>query len=172
MASMKSPKTVSLIGMPGAGKSTVGVLLAKMTGLGFRDTDLDIQLHARATLQEILNREGHLSLRAIEEQILLEIPLAHSIISTGGSVVYSDTVMRRLAAAGPIVYLQTDFDTLEKRISATPERGIASSTEHSFSDIFAERTPLYKQYADITIDTANATAEKVAVAVLRKLQEG
>ena len=172
MANMELPKTVSLIGMPGAGKSTVGVLLAKMTGLGFRDTDLDIQLHARATLQEILDREGHLSLRAIEEQILLAIPLAFSVISTGGSVVYSGAVMRRLATAGPIVYLQSDLDTLEKRVSATPERGIASSAEHSFADIFAERTPLYKQYADITINTANATAEEVTVAVLRKLQEG
>ena len=172
MANIKSPKTVSLIGMPGAGKSTVGVLLAKMTGLGFRDTDLDLQLHARATLQEILDREGHLSLRAIEEQILLAIPLAYSVISTGGSVVYSGAVMRRLATAGPIVYLQSDLDTLEKRVSATPERGIASSAEHSFADIFAERTPLYKQYADITINTANATAEEVTVAVLRKLQEG
>ncbi|MBE9539967.1 MAG: shikimate kinase [Proteobacteria bacterium] len=165
------PDTISLIGMPGAGKSTVGVLLAKMTGRGFRDTDLDIQLHARATLQEILEREGHLSLRAIEEQILLEIPLEQSIISTGGSVVYSETAMRRLSAAGPVVYLKSDFETLEKRVSATPDRGIASSAEHSFADIFAERVPLYQQYADISIDTADATAEEVAMAVLQILRE-
>lgn len=165
------PETISLIGMPGAGKSTVGVLLAKMMGLGFRDTDLDIQLHARATLQEILDREGHLSLRAIEEQILLEIPLQYSIISTGGSVVYSGATMQRLAAAGPVIYLQSDFKTLEKRVSATPDRGIASGAEHSFADIFAERIPLYQRYADITIDTADATAEEVAQAVLEKLRQ-
>jgi len=164
------PGTISLIGMPGAGKSTVGVLLAKMTGLGFRDTDLDIQLHAQATLQEILEREGHLSLRAIEEQILLGIPLALSVISTGGSVVYSKTVMQRLSAAGPVVYLKSDFETLEKRVSTAPDRGIASSAEHSFADIFAERVPLYGQYADITIDTASSTAEEVALAVLQELR--
>ena len=166
------PQTISLIGMPGAGKSTVGVLLAKMAGLAFRDTDLDIQLHAQATLQEILDREGHLSLRAIEEQILLEIPLANSVISTGGSVVYSETAMRRLSAAGPVVYLESDFKTLEKRVSVTPDRGIASSGEHSFADVFAERIPLYQQYANITIDTAGSTAEEVAMMVLENLRQG
>ena len=171
MPDTSTPETISLIGMPGAGKSTVGVLLAKMMGLGFRDTDLDIQLHARATLQEILDREGHLSLRAIEEQILLEIPLQHSIISTGGSVVYSEVAMKRLAAAGPVIYLQSDFETLAKRVSATPDRGIASSAEHSFADIFAERIPLYQQYASITIDTADATAEEVALAILEGLRK-
>ena len=170
MPDTKLPETISLIGMPGAGKSTVGVLLAKMMGLGFRDTDLDIQLHARATLQEILDREGHLSLRAIEEQILLEIPLQHSIISTGGSVVYSEAAMQRLAEAGPVIYLQSNFKTLEERVSATPGRGIASSAEHSFADIFAERVPLYQRYADITIDTADATAEEVAMAVMERLR--
>ena len=164
------PETISLIGMPGAGKSTVGVLLAKMTGLGFRDTDLDIQLHAQATLQEILQRDGHLRLREIEQDILLTIPLEQTVISTGGSVVYSETVMQRLAGAGPIVYLQADLNTLEKRVSAAPLRGIASSAEHSFADVFAERTPLYRQYADITVDVAAASAEEVACAVLEKLQ--
>lgn len=165
------PGTISLVGMPGAGKSTVGVLLAKMMGLGFCDTDLDIQLHKRATLQEILEREGHLSLRAIEEKVLLEIPLDHSIISTGGSVVYSRSAMQRLSGAGPVVYLQTDFVTLEKRVCATPDRGIASSAEQSFADIYAERIPLYEQYADITIDTTDATAEEVAKSVLEKLRQ-
>jgi len=164
------PKTISLIGMPGAGKSTVGVLLAKMTGLGFRDSDLDIQLHARATLQEILEREGHLRLREIEQEILLKIPLEQTVISTGGSVVYSEAVMHRLSGAGPIVYLQADLNTLEKRVSAAPLRGIASSGEQSFADVFAERTPLYRQYANITVDAATATAEEVASAVLEQLQ--
>ena len=170
MPQAELPTTVSLIGMPGAGKSTVGILLAKMMGLGFRDTDLDIQLHAGATLQTILDGEGYLGLRALEKQILLDIPLGRSVISTGGSVVYADAVMQRLAAVGPVVYLQTDFKTLEKRVATNPGRGIASSAEHSFTDIYAERTPLYQRYADITIDTANATAEDVARAVLSELR--
>jgi shikimate kinase len=80
--------------------------------------------------------------------------------------------MQRLAAAGPVVYLQTNFETLEKRVAATPHRGIASSAGHSFTEIHAERCPLYQRYADITIDTANFTAEDVARAVLAELMRG
>lgn len=171
MPNSNLPETISLIGMPGAGKSTVGVLLAKMTGRGFRDTDLDIQLHAKATLQEILEREGHLSLRAIEREILLEIPLSNSVISTGGSVVYSEAAMARLASAGPVIYLKSDFQTLAKRVASTPNRGIASGADQSFAEVFAERIPLYQRYADVTIDTVRFTAEEVAVAVLQAVQE-
>lgn len=155
--------------MPGAGKSTVGVLLAKLSGLAFRDTDLDIQVHAHATLEEILQRDGYVRLRQIEEEILLQIPLDHSVISTGGSVVYSEAAMARLAAAGPVVYLETDFKTLEARVAGAPNRGIASSTQQSFTDIYAERTPLYRRHADLTIDTAGASAEQIAIALLRQL---
>jgi shikimate kinase len=170
MPNSNLPETISLIGMPGAGKSTVGVLLAKMAGLGFRDTDLDIQLHAKATLQEILEREGHLSLRAIEQEILLEIPLGNSVISTGGSVVYSEAAMTRLASAGPVIYLKSDFATLEQRVASTPNRGIASGAEQGFAEVFAERIPLYQRYADITIDTVRFTAEEVAVRVLEAVR--
>ena len=88
------PQTISLIGMPGAGKSTVGVLLAKLAGLDFNDTDLAIQRHANATLQEIVDAQGYLALRAMEEDVLLTVPLAHSVIATGGSVAYSPTIMQ------------------------------------------------------------------------------
>ena len=155
--------------MPGAGKSTVGVLLAKLSGLAFRDTDLDIQVHAQATLEEILQRDGHIRLREIEEKILLQIPLDHSVISTGGSVVYSEAAMARLTAAGPVVYLQTDFKVLAKRVAGAPDRGIASGADQSFADIYAERTPLYQRHASLTIDTADASAEQIAVKLLQQL---
>lgn len=157
--------------MPGAGKSTVGVLLAKLSGLAFRDTDLDIQVHAHATLEEILRRDGYMRLRAIEEEILLQIPLGHSVISTGGSVVYSETAMMRLAAAGPIVYLESDFNTLEERVAGAPDRGIASNTQHSFADIYAERTPLYRRHANLTVNAANMGAEQIAITLLKQLAE-
>jgi len=166
------PQTISLIGMPGAGKSTVGVLLAKLSGLAFRDTDLDIQVHAQATLEEILQRDGYRRLREIEQEILLQIPLDHCVISTGGSVVYSEAAMARLGAAGPVVYLETDLETLEKRVTGAPNRGIASSIQQSFSAIYAERTPLYRQHADLTINTADASAEQLAIALLGQLTEG
>ena len=166
------PQTISLIGMPGAGKSTVGVLLAKLSGLAFRDTALDIQVHAQATLEEILQRDGYRRLREIEQEILLQIPLDHCVISTGGSVVYSEAAMARLGAAGPVVYLETDLETLEKRVTGAPNRGIASSIQQSFSAIYTERTPLYRQHADLTINTADASAEQLAIALLGQLTEG
>lgn len=166
---MTPPRTISLIGMPGAGKSTVGVILAKMTGLRFVDTDLDIQSRERATLQQILEREGHLRLRAIEEEVLLAVPLDRAIISTGGSVVYSERIVARLRAAGPLVYLQVDLATLEQRVAAAPPRGMASDPAQSYAEVFAERTPLYRAHADITVDASAGTADQVAAAILRAL---
>lgn len=161
--------TISLIGMPGAGKSTIGILLAKITGLRFVDTDLDIQCQQQATLQEILDSQGHERLREIEQQVLLEVPLAAAIISTGGSAVYSEAAMRRLRRAGPIVYLRVGLPVLEQRVAAAPDRGIASDANHSFADIFAERTPLYQRYADHTVDASAGTADEVAAAILARL---
>jgi shikimate kinase len=169
LSSPSLPATISLIGMPGAGKSTVGVLLAKLTGLKFTDTDLDIQVRERATLEEILRREGHLRLRAVEEEVLLDIPLTNAVISTGGSVVYSEPVMTRLHHAGPVIYLQADLATLEQRIAAAPLRGIARADNQSFADVFAERTPLYRRHADIIIDAVTGTADRVAARILAEL---
>jgi len=168
----KRPTTISLIGMPGAGKSTVGVLLAKLAGLAFRDTDLDIQVHAQATLHDILQRDGYRQLRQLEQQVLMQIPLDHCVISTGGSVVYSKAAMGRLADAGPIVYLKTKFEILAQRVAATPHRGIASGPGETFADIYAERIPLYERFSDVSIDTAAASAQQVAARVLHELGLG
>ena len=167
-----SPKTISLIGMPGAGKSTVGVILAKRTGLRFVDTDLEIQCREGATLQQILEAQDYLYLRRVEEEVLLGLELAEAIISTGGSVVYSDEVMQRLGSAGPVVYLDTDFDTLSQRVAMAPDRGIASSSGESFKDIYAERTPLYARYASQRIDTAGGNADEVCARIIAELAIG
>ena len=169
-ATGNKPNTISLIGMPGAGKSTVGVLLAKLTGLNFRDTDLDIQIHAGATLQEVLEQRGHLHLRQLEQQVLLDIPLQRAVISTGGSVVYSKRIMARLCRAGPVVYLCADLAALEQRVAAAPLRGMASGPGQSFRDIFDERTPLYQQYADYTVDSTDGSADQVAASIVAQLQ--
>jgi shikimate kinase len=166
----ETPSTISLIGMPGAGKSTVGVLLAKLAGLQFRDTDLDIQLRAGKTLQQILERDGHIHLRALEEQVLMEVPLARAVISTGGSVVYSELIMQRLCDAGPVVYLEADFETLQKRVAAAPPRGMASGSHHSFKDIFDERTPMYRTYANFTVRSDKDTADQIAAQILKLVQ--
>jgi shikimate kinase len=163
------PGTISLIGMPGAGKSTVGVLLAKLTGLQFRDTDLDIQVSAGATLQEILERDGHDHLRQLEQQLLMTIDLDQAIISTGGSVVYSEQAMQRLSDAGPVVYLSADLATLEQRVAAAPLRGIASDPQLSFTEVFEERTPLYQHHADYTVNACGHSADEVAASILHIL---
>ena len=161
--------SIVLIGMPGAGKSTIGVILAKLTGLRFLDTDLDIQCQQQATLQEIIEARGHLALRAIEEQVLLELPLERAVVSTGGSAVYSEEAMRRLRRAGPTVYLRVSLPLLEQRVAATPDRGIASASAQSFAEVFSERTPLYEHYADHTVDADAGTADEVAAAILALL---
>lgn len=158
--------------MPGAGKSTVGVILAKLTGLRFADTDLDIQVRENATLQQILERHDYRYLRAVEQDVLLDIALDHTIVSTGGSAVYSDAAMGRLCAAGPVVYLETDLATLERRVAAAPLRGIACDATHSYAQVFAERTPLYRRYADITVDAGKGCADDVAAEILRRLNVG
>lgn len=168
-SSKQNATTISLIGMPGAGKSTTGVLLAKLTGLRFVDTDLDIQVRAKATLQQLLERDGYLRLRALEQEVLLGIELEDAIIATGGSVVYSAAVMRRLREAGPVVYLEADLATLQRRVAAAPCRGIACAAEQGYADIFAERTPLYRRYADVTVDASGGSPDSVAAAILQAL---
>ena len=163
-------KTISLIGMPGAGKSTIGVVLAKLSGRRFVDTDLDIQVQAGETLQQILDREGYRHLRALEQDVLLSIELDEAIIATGGSVVYSEPAMQRLKAAGPVVYLEANIATLEKRVAAAPLRGIACVAGQGYAEIFAQRTPLYLHYADLIVDACAGTPETVAMAILQKLQ--
>lgn len=161
--------TISLIGMPGAGKSTVGVILAKLAGLRFVDTDLDIQLREQATLHEILQTHGYLRLREIEQEVLLDLSLEQALVSTGGSVVYSDAAMARLKAAGPVVYLDVDLPVLEQRVAATPHRGIACDSNQSLADVYAERTPLYERYADLRVAACELSADELAARVLDTL---
>jgi shikimate kinase len=155
--------------MPGAGKSTVGVVLAKLSGLRFVDTDLDIQVRAHATLQQILERDGYLRLRALEQEVVLAIEPRNAVIATGGSVVYSPAVMERLKRAGPVVYLDADLATLQQRVAAAPLRGIASDASQGLAAIFAERTPLYRGYADLTMDVTRRSPDAVAAAILEAL---
>lgn len=160
---MSSNKVISLIGMPGSGKSTVGVLLAKRMGLEFVDTDLLIQSTENATLAEIIAAKGHQYLRDIEEKVLLEMPIHPGMmISTGGSVVYSPAIMERLVAESEVAYLRAKFETVEYRISLAPDRGIASPGNHTLLDVYNERVPLYEQYSQVTVDVDTDAPEIIA----------
>ena len=136
--------------MPGSGKSTVGVQLAKTLGLDFIDTDIMIQTQEGRQLQDIQDNDGHVALRAIEEQVIIGLDTKGSLISTGGSAIYSDAAMRHLKNLGIVVFLEVSVDELERRISGQGPRGIACSEGQTFLDIYEERTPLYRRYTDIT----------------------
>lgn len=161
--------SVILIGMPGAGKSTLGILLAKETARDFVDTDVLIQLREGKTLQDILEESDYLNLRHIEEEVLLSVDLAHHVIATGGSAVYGHEGMQKLKTLGPVVYLQADLDELRRRIHNFDTRGIARRPEQSLEDVFIEREALYKQYADIVIDCNNKNQEQIIQELLVKL---
>ena len=162
-------ETVSLIGMPGAGKSTVGVLLAKRVGLNFVDSDLLIQVREGRTLQELVDTRGYQVLREIEEAVLLEMALASFLVATGGSAVYSAPSMRRLKTAGPVVYLQASLPVLEERVGSNRLRGIAAPAGQDFAAIHAERTPLYESFADITVSVDSGSAEAIAAGIASAL---
>lgn len=163
------PSRISLIGMPGSGKSTIGVLLAKRIGLAFVDTDILIQEQEQATLAEIIARSSPFVLREIEEQVLLDMPITDSVISTGGSVVYSPAIMARLSAASTVVYLRAQLETVEYRISLAPDRGIASPGNHTLEDVYNERVPLYEQYSDLVVDVDHDTPEAITGQIISQL---
>jgi shikimate kinase len=160
---------IVLIGMPGAGKSTVGVILAKYTSRDFVDTDVLIQTSERRPLQEILDREGHMALRAIEERILLSLRLSNHVIATGGSAAYSGKAMQHLKKNGIVVFLHVPFAEIRVRVRDFATRGIARAPDQSFSDLFEERYVLYKKYADITIDCEDLNQEQVSEAIRQRL---
>jgi len=144
--------SITLIGMPGAGKSSVGVLAAKRLVRRFVDTDLEIQEYAGRSLQEILDEDGYLALRALEEQVLLSADIDNAVVATGGSAVYSEHAMRRLRSVSRIVYLQVDLTTVLERIGDFSARGIAKPRDQTIAAVFEERRRLYEAWADVTLD--------------------
>jgi shikimate kinase len=118
--------------MPGAGKSTIGIILAKNLGLGFIDTDVLVQINQQKTLQQILNESNHLHLRAVEEKEILKLNIESHVIATGGSVVYSEKAMDHLRTISKIIFLETDFEILKNRIHNFETRGIAKTKKQSF----------------------------------------
>ena len=166
---MTADLTISLIGMPGSGKSTVGAALAKHLALELVDADGLIEAQEQQTLQQIMDGRGNAAFRAIEEQVLTDMPIYPSVISTGGSVVYSEKIMARLAAASSVVYLRATFDTIEYRVSLAPQRGIASDGDQTLRDLYAERVPLYERYGEIVVDCDEASPEKIATTIAARL---
>ena len=144
--------SIILIGMPGSGKSTLGRKLARRLDFNFIDTDLLIETHQRKKLQTIVDQQGYLTLREIESQELQQLQLDHNVVATGGSAVYSNEAMKHLQKQGVIVYLKVDFKEIVKRIDNESCRGIARPADQNLQSVYAERTPLYERFADVTMD--------------------
>jgi shikimate kinase len=150
-----------LIGMPGAGKSTIGIVLAKALAKDFVDTDLLIQLQHNKTLQDIVDNQGYLKLREFEEQVLLNTHYPNHIIATGGSAVYSEKSMQHLRHFGQIVFLDVTLAELTERVKDIDTRGLARHPNQSFEDLYHERRALYQAHANITIDCSGKTPEQI-----------
>lgn len=143
---------VILIGMPGCGKSTIGVLLAKRLGYRYIDLDLLIQEEAGKRLFEILRDDGTNAFAALENKVGATLTAQRTVIATGGSIVYGNQAMENLKSLGTVVYLYVPIEELAKRINNFETRGILMREGQTFQDIYDERTPLYAQYADLTVD--------------------
>lgn len=160
-----------LIGMPGSGKSTVGVLLAKQAAMNFVDTDLLIQSAEGRTLQDIVDQDGYGALRHIEERVLCQVDVHGSVISTGGSAVYSEKAMAHLKQQGIVVFLNVSLATVKKRIGDYSLRGISKRPDQTLEELFEERYALYNRYADMVIDCDALTQDQACQSVMDQLPE-
>lgn len=154
-------KNIILIGMPGAGKSTIGVLLAKTLGYQFLDSDLVIQERQGSLLQDIIDEKGLDTFLVAEEDAVLSIDVEKTIIATGGSVIYSERAMAHLNNLGTIVYLNVSLEEIERRLNNIKTRGIAMGKHQSLKSLYDERSPLYETYADIKVECLEGCTETV-----------
>jgi shikimate kinase len=159
-------KNIVLIGMPSAGKSTVGVVLSKAAGFSFVDTDLIIQENEKRFLQDVIAENGIRYFLDAEERALLNLNVEHHVVATGGSVIYSEASMLHLKGNSIIFYLKISYAEMTKRINNISTRGIAIRRDQNLSDLYAEREPLYSRYADYTINCDNRDIESIITEIM------
>lgn len=145
---------IILIGMPGCGKSTIGVVLAKSLGYRFIDSDLLIQEREQRLLHEIITQDGLEAFNQIENQVNASIETSSSVIATGGSVIYGQEAMKHLKKIGTVIYLLLPENLLSERLGDLNQRGVSIKAGQTLHSLYEERIPLYEKYADITIDCA------------------
>lgn len=167
---MNNADNVVLIGMPGVGKSTVGVILAKLTGRAFIDTDLVIQSKTGMLLKDIIAERGIDGFISTENEICASINAVSSVIATGGSVVYGKEAMEHLRSIGTVVYLKHDVSVLKERLSDLKGRGVILREGQDLDSLFEERAPLYERYAHVVADLKDGSIEENVSAVLEFLK--
>lgn len=154
-------ENIVLIGMPGAGKSTVGVILAKVLGLNFIDSDLLIQKQEGMLLKDIIEREGLEGYLAIENQVNRDISVNNTVIATGGSVVYCSEAMEHFRNTAKVVYIKLGYNTIRKRLGNIKQRGVILREDQTLLDLYCERCPLYEKYAHIIVDAEGLDIEEL-----------
>lgn len=162
---------ITLIGMPGVGKSTLGVVLAKVLGFQFLDSDLLIQKKEKRRLHRIIAEEGIDRFKEIENSVNASIDVTDTVIATGGSVVYGQEAMEHLKSVGKVVYLKLSYKELKKRLGNLKGRGVVLKEGQTLMDLYEERIPLYEKYADIVVDEENKSLESALQAVLDALNQ-
>lgn len=162
---------IVLIGMPGVGKSTVGVVLAKALGYQFVDADLLIQEAEGKLLSELIEEHGTDGFIEIENRVNSQIQTHRSVIATGGSVVYGKEAMEHLKSIGTVVYLKQNLRVLQRRLRNLKGRGVVLKEGQTLVDLYKERTVLYEKYADITVDQYKQRIEQTLKAVRKALEE-
>lgn len=164
---MKNLKNIILIGMPGAGKSTVGVILAKVLGYNFVDSYIVIQQKEGRILSQIIREEGTEGFINIENRIHTEMEVANSVIATGGSVVYGQEAMEHLKEIGTVIYLKLSYRTISHRLHDIKNRGVVLKAGQTLKDLYEERTLLYEKYADAVVKEDGLTVEETIEKVLQ-----
>lgn len=162
-------KNIVLIGMPGVGKSTIGVILAKVLGFKFIDTDLIIQEKEQKLLSELIAENGVDGFIEIENKINSELKADKSVIATGGSVVYGTDAMKNLKNIGKVIYLKQDFENIQKRVQNIKGRGVVLKENQTLEDLYNERSILYDKYADIVIEEGNLNVEETLNVILNNI---
>ena len=161
---------IVLIGMPGVGKSTVGVILAKILGYQFIDTDLLIQKREGKLLRETIAEKGLEGFLEVENQVNSQLTAKNSVIATGGSVVYGREAMEHLREIGTVVYLKLDYRKLKYRLGNIRNRGVVIKEGQRLSDLYNERVPLYEKYADVVIDENGCNIEKTVNKIIESIK--
>ena len=162
---------IILIGMPGVGKSTIGVILAKVLGYQFLDADLLIQKSEGKLLKDIIAEKGTEGFIQVENRVNSRIEAENAIIATGGSAVYGKEAMEHLKSIGTVVYLKQSLSVLEKRLRNIRNRGVVLKKGQTLKDLYRERTALYEKYADVTVDEYGLDIEETVQAVQKALEQ-
>ena len=163
----KRKQNLILIGMPTAGKSTVGVVLAKMLGYDYIDTDLLIQKREGCRLEETIQAKGDEAFLDIEAAVCTELEAEHAVIATGGSVIYRTQTMEHLKTLGTVIYLKISLETLKERLRDAKSRGVVLKEGQTLENLYGERTPLYEQYADLIVEEGSMSFEDVVAEALK-----